>query len=104
MTVIGKPFAPGQSGNPGGRPKTRPFKDALKKLIDESGVDGDNLRLIAQALITKASAGDVQAIKEIGDRLDGKVPQSIVGDDDEDPINVLHRIERVIVSPKNSNG
>lgn len=57
------------------------------------------LRQVAQALIAKAQAGDVAAIREIADRLDGKVPQAIVGDDDEPPVR-LQRIERVIVGPK----
>jgi len=35
------------------------------------------LRRIAQALVDAAIAGDVQAAKEIGDRLDGKVSQAI---------------------------
>jgi hypothetical protein len=30
--------------------------------------------------------GDPVAIREIADRLDGKVPQAIIGDDDSDPI------------------
>jgi len=34
------------------------------------------LRKVAKALITKASDGDVSAIKEIGDRLDGRPTQA----------------------------
>jgi hypothetical protein len=35
------------------------------------------LNLLAKNLVTKAIAGDVQAAKEIGDRLDGKPAQSM---------------------------
>jgi hypothetical protein len=42
--------------------------------------------------------GDMQAIKELADRMDGKVPQAVVGDDEHDAINLVHRIERVIVN------
>lgn len=38
------------------------------------------LTLIANALVDKACAGDVSAIKEVGDRVDGKPAQAIVGD------------------------
>lgn len=44
------------------------------------------LRKIAKKLLTRGYAGDMQAIKEIADRMDGKVPQAIVGDDEYDPI------------------
>jgi len=40
-------------------------------------------------------AGDVPALKEIGDRLDGKVPQALVGgDEDSQPIRIT-RVELV---------
>jgi hypothetical protein len=42
----------------------------------------------------------VVAIKEVADRLDGKAPQAVIGDS-ENPINLIHRIERVIVDPRN---
>jgi hypothetical protein len=42
-----------------------------------------SLRANAQLLLLK---GDVAAIREIADRLDGRVPQAIVGDDESDPI------------------
>jgi len=43
-------------------------------------------RLVQRALVDKAIAGDVAAIREINDRSDGKVPQAIVGDDEHDPV------------------
>jgi hypothetical protein len=103
--MVGRPFQPGQSGNPNGRPKSRPFKDALERALNAAGADKDLLDNVAAALVSKASEGDVPAIKEIADRLDGKVAQAITGgDDDTNPINILHRIERVIVDPKNRDG
>jgi len=51
-------------------------------------------------LIAKALEGDIAAIKEIGDRLEGKPAQVISGDAD-NPLTVINKIERVIVNPKN---
>jgi hypothetical protein len=39
--------------------------------------DPEKLRRIADTLLAKAEEGDIQAIKEIGDRLDGKPAQTI---------------------------
>lgn len=74
---------------------------AIKQAHDEQG---DKLRAVAEALVNKALTGDVPAIKEIADRLDGKVPQAVVGDDDLDPIRLVQRIERVVVRPSDPNG
>ena len=58
--------------------------------IASAGEDRKALRDVAKALIDKAISGDVTAIKELGDRLDGKVPQAIGGDDELGPIkNIL---------------
>lgn len=81
-----------------GRKQEKPFRDALRMELAAVGEDSKALRLIAAALISKASEGDMQAIKELADRIDGKVPQGIVGgDEDDNPVNVIHRIERHIV-------
>lgn len=82
------PFEAGQSGNPNGTPgpkKIKLFKDALQLSIKRA--DGDKCKLgrIADALVEKAIAGDVPAIKEIADRLDGKVSQPLSGDE-ENPV------------------
>lgn len=65
-------FKKGVSGNPLGRPKTRPFKEALLKAVQQAGEEGDALEEIANKLVQSARSGDMQAIKELNDRLDGK--------------------------------
>lgn len=100
--VIGRPFQPGQSGNPNGRPKSRPFKDALEKALKAAGDDKSAIELVAAALVEKARSGDVPAIKELADRMDGKVAQAIIGDED-NPLQIIQRIERVIVRSEDSN-
>lgn len=56
--------------------------------IAAAGEDYGRLRRIADALLNQAETGDVQAIKEVADRLDGKVPQAVVGDDELPPVRV----------------
>jgi hypothetical protein len=78
-------------------PKEKSFANMLNIAIKEATEDGGTkLRAVADALIAKAISGDVQAIKEVADRLDGKVPQGIVGgDEDDNPLNIVTRIELV---------
>lgn len=80
-----------------GQQRAKPFRDALQIEIN-AALDGDNprsIRRIARSLLEKAGDGDVAAIKEVADRLDGKVPQAIVGDDEHDPVTVREIITGV---------
>ena len=79
-------WKPGQSGNPAGRPKTKPFKDALAAILEKPEL----LEKVAAALTAKAITGDVSAIKEIADRMDGKIPQAIGGSDELGPIKTAY--------------
>lgn len=54
----------------------------IARLNDAEGAALD--RVIA-ALLAKAQEGDVPAIKELFDRVDGKVAQAIIGGEEEDP-------------------
>lgn len=67
--------------------------------------DGDGLRLrrIADAVAKAAEGGDLQAAKEIGDRLDGKVPQGIIGGDEDDPPVKVSRVEIVAADVDSKN-
>ena len=84
------PFRPGQSGNPGGRPKQKAFTEALRTELARAGDDSQALRAIASKLIAMAVGGDLSAIREIADRLEGKSTQTaaISGDDDGGHIRV----------------
>lgn len=89
-----------------GRKAEKPFRDALRMELAAIGDDHKALRQIARNLIAMAMdpSGKLDAIKELADRSDGKVPQAVVGDSEEDAIQLVHRIERVIVRPPTSNG
>lgn len=62
----------------------KPFRDALRLAVkrpEDAAVKGKTkLDRIASQLVEVAIGGDVPAIKEIGDRLDGKVPQAVTGE------------------------
>jgi hypothetical protein len=85
---IGQPM-PIPSRNPGGKPMTR----ALVAALDETapGADASNLRRIVDNLIGKAIDGDLSAIKEIFDRIDGKAPTAAAGTGSEEPTKVVFR-------------
>jgi hypothetical protein len=68
--------------NPRGQQRDKPFRDALRMVIADAADNPRKLRKIAETLYDKAAEGDVHAIKEVADRLDGKVAQSIVGEDE----------------------
>jgi len=90
MGTIGRPV--------GSESKERPFRDALRKRIAAAEANQDIRRLdrIAAKLLAKAEAGDMLAIKEVADRLDGKPAQAtVVSGDSEAPL--VHRIERAII-------
>lgn len=62
----------GQKGNQNAA-RPRIWSEALRKEI----VQGDHLPKLAQQLILKALEGDMTAMKELGDRLEGKPTQAI---------------------------
>ncbi len=69
-----------------GRRSERPFRDALRmELAAVAEDDPKSLRAIARQLIENASQGDLQAIRELADRTDGKPAQAIIGGGEEDP-------------------
>lgn len=69
----------GESGNPAGRTKDKPFAEALRIALaeDDDVKKKRKLRVIADKLVDAAIAGEPWAIKEVIDRVDGKPAQSI---------------------------
>ena len=90
------PFEPGKSGNPKGHAPGKIWIAALNRSIAQD--DGKRLRAAAEKLLDLAVEGDVSALKELGDRLDGKPAQSVTLAGD--PENPLHVVERRVVKAK----
>ena len=64
----------GQPGNTNAR-KSKPFWHAIDRAIAQE--DGKRLREAAEKLLDAAAAGEAWAVKELGDRLDGKAVQAL---------------------------
>lgn len=85
-----------------GRKPDKIMRDALilalmRETEDGAGAIVQMLHVIAGKLVEKAMAGDIQAIKEVCDRVDGRPTQP--PGEEETPAAVT-RIERIIVSPE----
>ena len=85
----------GQPGNKNAT-KNKPWSDAINRALLAN--DGQKLRALADKLIDKALEGDVQALKEIGDRVEGK-PAQVLATDPDNPLG-FEIIERRVVDPK----
>lgn len=75
-----RPFEPGQSGNPAGRPKTITFSEACRKLlaeIEDEVTQETTAETLARAAIREAKGGSAPHLKEINDRVEGKARQPI---------------------------
>ena len=78
----------------------RPFRDALVLELELAAKDKSKLRRVAKSLVKKAIDGDIQAMKEVADRVDGKAAQSLTVAGDQDNPLQFEYIERRIVKPK----
>ena len=71
------PFVKGETGNPGGVYSAKPMREALElELNEERLIEGrktKRMRVVARKLIDKAEGGDIESVKEIFDRMDGKL-------------------------------
>lgn len=87
---------PFQPGNKHGGRNDRPWRNAIK--VAMAADDGRALRELAEKLKQMALAGDMQAIQEIGNRLDGKPRQEV-------DANVVHGLsERFLDVLRQANG
>lgn len=65
-------------------------RELHKGNVQERMVKMARLKVVQEALFKKTKEGDVAAIKEFNDRVFNKSAQPLVGDNDDDPIQVQH--------------
>ncbi len=75
-----------EKGNNYSSKDNRVWGKTVRKLAVQE--DYKRIHKVAEALFRKAEEGDVSAIKELGDRIDGKSMQEITGNSDA-PITVI---------------
>jgi len=72
-------FKPGQSGNPGGRPRTAKLSEAcrakLASLMPGDPESRSYAEAIADKLAQQALKGDIRAAQELADRAEGRPSQ-----------------------------
>lgn len=91
--------------NPKGFKSDKEWRDVIRRAVhdyrkDPSGKKTKALLMLAHRLVDAALAGDMTAMKEIGDRLDGRPTQGVAGDPEGPAIEV---IKRIIVDPDTQN-
>jgi hypothetical protein len=72
-------WQPGKSGNPGGRPKKKPVTELYEEMLSDPDLVADLRNAIAKA-IKKGNMAMVLQVKEMTDRVEGKVTQPIEAD------------------------
>ena len=79
--------------------KARIWTQAIERALNKRSKieQKEAIEVLAEKLLAKCDEGDMTALKELGDRLEGK-PTQIIGGDPEQPL--IHRIERSIVDPQ----
>lgn len=82
--MVASQWKPGESGNPSGRPKTKPITDALRELMAEEYTGKEerfrgltNAQVLALRLFEMAEGGDLKALEELATRLEGRAPQAV---------------------------
>jgi hypothetical protein len=85
-----------------GKAKVKVWRDAINWALNlptnkDLPLGKTYLQKLAIAHIKAGLTGDTQATKDIGDRLDGKPPQALIGGDDDDAPVKIDMIRRVII-------
>jgi len=87
------------AGKKGQQIWTRAVRRAVKRRLDGEEGQPRKLELLADKLVDAGLAGDIHALKEIGDRVEGKSRQSIDHSSTDGSMTPPKTIELVAVTP-----
>jgi hypothetical protein len=77
--ITGKGFMPGESGNPSGRPKRKPITELYERILNDPEALAELEQSVRKAL-KKGQMAMVLQLREMTDRVEGKVTQTIEAD------------------------
>lgn len=81
--------------------KAKIWSAAINRALEKRGVSrAEALDTLAEQLLVKCEAGDMQALKELGDRLDGKPAQALtVANDGDEPFRIEKLVREIVRTP-----
>lgn len=84
--------------------KGRQWAEAIKRAVarKHNGDLNHGLDTLAEKLVDAVATGDLQALKEFGDRLDGKPAQAIIGGGEDDP--AIKTVSEVVLRGVDATG
>jgi Family of unknown function (DUF5681) len=86
-------FQKGNRANPGGRPSYKKYSEALRALVaanpDERCEIDTNAAALAARVVKMGKKGNISAIREIGDRCEGRPAITVHSDGSPDQITLL---------------
>ena len=87
--------------------KAKVWSAAILRALDRRKPADERIQAIdelADKLLEKCAAGDLAALQELGNRLEGKPAQVVIGGNDDEPPIRFEKIERVLVRPPDRDG
>jgi Family of unknown function (DUF5681) len=86
-------FQKGNRANPGGRPSYKKYSEALRALVaadpDETFEINSNAAALAARVVKMGKKGNISAIREIGDRCEGRPAITVHSDGSPDQVALL---------------
>ena len=86
-------FQKGNRANPGGRPSYKKYSEALRALVaadpDETFEINSNAAALAARVVKMGKKGNISAIREIGDRCEGRPAITVHSDGSPDQLTLL---------------
>lgn len=73
-------WKPGQSGNPSGRPKKKPITEMFEKMLEDAETHDSIANAMIKIFSERSGIAKVMLLKDMADRVEGKVSQPIEGD------------------------
>lgn len=84
-------FKPGKSGNPGGRPKgvlTAKLDKQLLRVVPNDPHRRSYAQLLIESMVKRAISRSDVLVKEIFDRMEGKLALPVIGEEDLPPVQI----------------
>jgi|SRR6185312_11506589 len=86
--------------------RAKVWRAAIERALERRKPANKRIKAIdelADKLLEECAGGNLSALQELGNRLDGKPPQAIIGGEEGDPPLKFQEVKRVIIRAKSDD-